>query len=112
YRRWFLLTLLVVALTPLLDTASIWLYKFLVDRVLVPRTLAPFPWIAAGYLGLNAAEGLVVFVGEYLSARVGEHFLLDMRTEFFRHLQSLSLDFFESNQLGDIVTRLTSDMSS
>ena len=35
-----------------------------------------------------------------------------MRTGLFRHLQSLSLDFFERRRLGDVISRLTGDISS
>ncbi len=112
YRRWFALMLVFVALGPAIDTATIWLFKVLVDGVLVPREFGPFIWIALAYLGLTLLGGLVSFGDEYLSAWVAERFLLSLRTSFFRHLHGLSLDFFEQRRLGDILSRLSGDIAS
>ncbi len=112
YRRWFALMLVFVALGPAIDTAMIWLFKVLVDGVLVPREFGPFIWIALTYLGLTLLGGLVSFGDEYLSSWVAERFLLSLRTSFFRHLHGLSLDFFEQRRLGDILSRLSGDIAS
>ena len=112
YRRWLWLTLLFVALGPALETATIWLFKRLVDEVLVPRDFAPFGAIALAYLGLTALGGVLGFCDDYLSTWVGEHFLLDLRTRFFRHLHGLSLHFFEERRLGDVMARLTGDIGA
>ena len=112
YRPWLYLTLLFVALNPALDTATIWLYKILVDRVLTQRDFHLFIWVALIYVDLTLLQGIISFGDDYLSTWVGESFLLSLRTNFFRHLQSLSLDFFEERRLGDIISRLTSDIAS
>ena len=52
------------------------------------------------------------FLDDYLATWVGERFLLDLRTRFFRHLQGLSLDFFDRRRLGDLISRLTGDIAS
>jgi ABC-type multidrug transport system fused ATPase/permease subunit len=111
YRRWFLPTLLFVALGPALDTATIWLYKLLVDDVLVPRNLSVFPQIALAYVGLTVLSGVVSFGDDVLSAWISERFLLDLRTRVFAHLQRLPLDFFSGRRRGDLVARLTGDVS-
>ncbi len=112
YRRWLLPILLLVILAPAVDTATIWMYKLLVDEVLMPRDLSLFGWIALAYLGLLLLDGLVGFCDQYLSTWVAERFLLALRTSFFRHLHTLSLDFFEQRPLGDILSRLTSDSAA
>ena len=112
YRPWLALTLLFVVLAPVTETASIWIFKLLVDDVLVPHDLARLGPIALGYLGITLAGGIVDFGDRYLSTWIGERFLFDLRTSMFRHLQSLSLDFFDRRQLGDIVSRLTGDVGA
>ena len=112
YRRWLLVTLLFIVLGPAIETASIWLFKLMVDEVLVPRDFGPFAWIALGYVGLTLLSGVVGFLDDYLSTWVGERFLLSMRTDFFRHVQGLSLSFFERRPLGDVISRLTGDIAS
>jgi ABC-type multidrug transport system fused ATPase/permease subunit len=47
-----------------------------------------------------------------VSAWIGQQFVVGLRTAFFRHLQGLSLDFFERKRLGDLLARLTGDIAS
>ena len=112
YRKWLALSLVLIALVPLIDTAMIWMFKVVVDQVLVPRDFGPFVWIAAAYVGLTLIAGVLGFFDDYLANWIGERFLLDLRTRFFTHLQGLSLDFFDRRRLGDLISRLTGDIAS
>jgi ATP-binding cassette, subfamily B, bacterial len=112
YRKWLLVSLVLIILVPLVDTVAIWMFKVVIDEVLVPRDFGPFVWIAGAYLGLTLLAGMLGFFDEYLATWVGERFLLDLRTRFFAHLQGLSLDFFDRRRLGDLISRLTGDIAS
>ena len=111
-RPWLLAAALLVVVGSLVETSTIWMYKLLVDEVLVPQDFGAFPRLGLAYVGLMALLGLLAFVDEYLSAWIGERFLLTLRTDFFQHLLGLSADFFDRRQLGDILTRLTDDLES
>src|SRR3954469_807702 len=106
YRRWLAVTLALTIVIPLLDTVTIWMYKLVVDDVLVPRDLSAFAWIAPAYLALTLVGGILVFADTYVSTLVSERFILALRTAFFRHVQGLSLDFFDRRKLGDLLSRL------
>src|SRR5215210_3546711 len=107
YRRWLAVGLIFIVLAPALETATIWMFKLVVDDVLVPRDFGPFVPLALAYIGLTLVGGLVDFLDDYLTTWTGERFLLRLRTGVFSHLQGLSLDFFERRRLGDLVSRLT-----
>ena len=111
FRGRMVLSLLLTGAVPAISTASIYLYKVLVDDVLTPHDFRLFPMIAALYLVLTVAEGVVSWIDEVLTAWVGERFVLNLRVELFAHLQRLSLGFFERRQLGDIMSRLGGDVS-
>jgi ABC-type multidrug transport system fused ATPase/permease subunit len=112
YRRWLVLSLVLIAVVPALETATIWMFKVVIDRVLVPHDFGPLWWIALAYLGLTLLAGIASFADDYMSTWVGERFLLSLRTGFFRHVQALSLDFFDRRRLGDLISRLTGDIAS
>ncbi len=112
YRRYLWLTLLFIVLSPAIEAATIWMFKLVVDQVLVPRDFGPFWWIALAYIGLNLLDGLVSFADDYLSTWVGERFLLAMRTDVFSHVHGLSMDFFDRSRLGDLISRLTGDVQA
>jgi ABC-type multidrug transport system fused ATPase/permease subunit len=102
----------LIVLVPLVDTAMIWMFKVVVDGVLVPHDFGPFIWIAGAYVGLTLMAGALGFADDYLASWIGERFLLSLRTRFFAHLQGLSLDFFDRRRLGDLISRLTGDIAS
>src|SRR5215207_9652857 len=110
YRRWLPLILLFAALGSALEAATIWIYKVLIDEVLVPRDFGLLLWVVLAYLGLTLAAGIVSFGEVYLSEWVGGRFIVSLRTELFRHLQDLSLSFFDRRRLGDIIARLSDDI--
>jgi ATP-binding cassette, subfamily B, bacterial len=112
FRRWLPVVLLLVALVPAIETAEIWLFKVLVDDVLVPGNFSPFLGIALAFAALNLLRGVVSFADDVLSTWIGERFLVDLRTSLFRHVQGLSLDFFERRRLGDLLSRLTGDVAA
>ena len=112
FRGRMLVSLLLVMLDPAMDAASLWLFKILIDDVLAPKDFTLFPWVAAGYLAITVVGGLLSFADDYLSTWVGERFVLNLRSSVFAHLQTLSLDFFERHQRGDVLSRLTGDVSA
>lgn len=112
FRRWLIVSVVLTAMVPLIEAARIYMLKVMVDEVLVPRDLEPFVWIAAVVLGFTVLFGVTSYFATYVAAWVGQRFVRSMTTDFFRHLQGLSLDFFERHRLGDILARLVADVRS
>ncbi|MEV2214891.1 ABC transporter ATP-binding protein [Streptomyces sp. NPDC050997] len=111
-RRWLLLLVAFCVVGPAIDAAEIWLFKVVVDEVLVQHDLSPFLPIALAYVGLSLASGIVSFADDVTSTWVGERFLLALRADVFRHVQRLSLGFFERRRLGDVLARVTGDVDA
>ncbi len=112
YRPWLILTGLFIVLDAAIETAAVWLFKVLVDEVLVPRDIHALVWVGALFVAVTVAGGVVGFADDVLSTWVSERFLLDLRTRFYAHLQTLPLDFFEGRRLGDVLSRLTGDIQA
>jgi ABC-type multidrug transport system fused ATPase/permease subunit len=64
-------------------------------------------FVAAGLANLAASSAQTYFTGW-----TGERILADLRNRLFRHLQRLSLGFFERNRAGVIISRLTNDVDA
>ena len=112
YRRWIPVALLLIALGAAIETAEIWMFKLVVDEVLVPGELGPLVWIVALYVGFSIASGLISFADDYLATWLGERFLQRMRRRLFSHVQKLSLDVLDRRRLGDVIARLTGDVQA
>ena len=64
-------------------------------------------FVVAGLLNWVASAAQTYFTGW-----TGERILADLRNTLFRHLQRLSLGFFERNRAGVIISRLTNDIEA
>lgn len=112
YRGRLVLGLLCLIAVPALDTLEIYLFKLIVDDVLVPRELAALLPIALAYVGLALAGGLLSFGDEYLATWVGERFLLDLRARLFGHVSRLDPEALGRRRAGDTLSRLTGDVQA
>ena len=64
-------------------------------------------FVIAGVLNLGTSAAQTYFTGW-----TGERILADLRNTLFRHLQRLSLGFYERNRAGVIISRLTNDVEA
>ena len=62
-------------------------------------------------LALHFASNLIGVGQAYLNNWIAQHISYDMRNQMYRHLQKMSQRFFTSANQGDIITRMTSDIS-
>jgi ATP-binding cassette, subfamily B, bacterial len=112
YRLAIAAGIVLVALLPAVQAAEIWMFKVVVDEVVVPADLGALPWIAAVVLGLTLAGAALSFAEDYAWTWAGERFLLDLRATFFSHLQRLSFDTLDRRRLGDLIARLGGDIQA
>jgi ATP-binding cassette subfamily B protein len=68
-------------------------------------------WLLGWMVGL-AGLGIVAQVSQQLAtAHMGNRLLLKLRTEMYEHMQGLSLDFYDNQEVGRMISRLTSDVT-
>jgi ATP-binding cassette subfamily B protein len=110
YRRQFAAGIALAALLPAVEAAEVWLFKLVVDDVLVAETLAPLAVLVPAMVGLALLGALLSFGDEYAATWVGERFTLALRTKLFGHLQQLEPDALDRRRHGDVLARLTGDV--
>ena len=111
-RWWLVLAMLLVAAAPAIEVVEILLFQRLVDDVLVPAVWQPLIGLALLYIGLNVLSAIVSGFDDYLSTWLSQRFLLGLRTDVFRHVLSLPLHVHERRRLGDVMSRITSDVAA
>ncbi|MFE5475337.1 ABC transporter ATP-binding protein [Nocardia sp. NPDC056541] len=72
-----------------------------------PRTVVLLALAIAALAVLDAALGIAI---RWLSARIGEGLILDLRTAVFDHVQKMPVAFFTRTRTGALVSRLNSDV--
>ena len=57
-------------------------------------------------------EFVISYVQTWLTSLLGQRVMRDLRMEIFRHLQRLSVSYFDRNPVGRLITRVTSDVET
>jgi ABC-type multidrug transport system fused ATPase/permease subunit len=109
YRKAFVAGIVLAALVPAVEAAEIWLFKLVVDDVLVAEALGPLALLVPAMVGLALVGAALSFGDEYAATWVGERFTLALRERMLAHLQRLEPDALDRRRHGDVLSRITSD---
>jgi ATP-binding cassette subfamily B protein len=104
-----LASLLAATVTAL---APPYLAKLAIDEGIHRKDFGKLSAIVALFLVAGAATLATSAAQTYFTGWTGERILADLRTKLFRHLQRLSLGFYERNRAGVIISRLTNDVEA
>ena len=120
YWKQFLLILCAIALSSLLGLYPSILTGRIVD-VLAGKApvgalagkepVEALVWLIVLSLTVTLGSNLIGVGQNYLNAWIAQHITFDMRNKMYAHLQKMSQRFFTTNNQGDIITRMTSDIS-
>jgi len=82
----------------------------IIDEGLVKQDLAALVKYIALSLGVTLGANLIGVAESYINTWIAQHITYDMRNQMYAHLQKMSQRFFTTNNQGDIITRMTSDI--
>ena len=101
---------LVVIADAMISLVYPWLTKEAIDHGIRHHDLRFLDQVARVYLALLGVGFGLGYLQNQIMQRVGQHVMLDLRTELFRKLQRLPLAYFDRNPIGRLMTRLTGDV--
>ena len=114
YWRQVTLTALLIVVTAGLGVVNPVLIRVVFDSALFP-TSGPADlgllWLLAGVMAaVTVVSGGLGVVQTYLTNRMGQRVMRDLRDRLYRHLQSLSLSFFTDTRTGEVQSRIANDV--
>ena len=112
FRKLVFLAMLCTLVYSVSSSATPRLIGLAIDRFISVQDLPGLTVITAIYLG----NGLLSWATQYgqtiTLAWVGQSVLHSLRTSIFDHLQKLSLNFFDANEVGNLMSRAQNDVLS
>jgi ATP-binding cassette subfamily B protein len=117
YRRQILMIWVMMVIGLCFSLVPIYLTQPLTDKILNPvedplpvnERLTMLGWLVAIMLGVQIfGQALGVYRGR-MAAYLGQQLSHELRNDVFRHLQSLSLRYFDKRQAGTLIARVTHD---
>jgi subfamily B ATP-binding cassette protein MsbA len=85
--------------------------EHIIDSALAANSATRLNELTALLLGAFIVLTLASIVGNYYTNSTGERVVFDLRTQLYRHFQSLSLRFFTERRVGELISRMSSDVS-
>ncbi len=110
YWKQFILVLVCIALSSVFGLLPSILTGKIIDEGLIGQNLRLLITYIVASLGVTLLSNLIGVGESYINTWIAQHITFDMRNQMFRHLQKMSQRFFTSNNQGDIITRMTSDI--
>ncbi len=101
--------LLCVTFTPILMPMVV---RYTIDTVLPQKKWGALNLVFWMVIALYAVRGIVSFSLNYIIAWLGQRIVFDLRFQSYRHLNRLSLAYYDTRQTGKIMARLTGDIDT
>ncbi|HUG05967.1 MAG TPA: ABC transporter ATP-binding protein [Candidatus Limnocylindria bacterium] len=121
YRIWVIVALVLLLAMSLAQIAPPIIAKYIVDQAVIPAVIGELgrdeafgrlAVLGALYLLILASGAALRYGQTLLTTWVGQRAMYDLRLELFRHLQFLSLSYFDRNPVGRLMTRITNDIDA
>lgn len=111
YWKQMLLILVCIIASSVLGLFPSVLTGRILDEGLIGRNMDALIRLILLSLCVTLGANLIGVAESYLNSWIAQHISYDMRCQMYRHLQRMSQRFFTSSNQGDIITRMTSDIS-
>lgn len=120
YKGWLALVGVTVVTSAALSAVAPFLTRAVFDDALFPvdaagglgePDLGLLYWLVGGLIAIPLVSALIGVGQTYLTNRIGNAAMSDLRVALFRHLEKMELAFFTSTKTGDIQSRLANDVS-
>ncbi|MDO5348421.1 MAG: ABC transporter ATP-binding protein [Lachnospiraceae bacterium] len=113
YKKVMLFDLFCASLTTICEMVLPLILRYITNQGLqdlASLTVRTVIWIGAFYFFLRIIDGLASFYMAYTGHVMGAAIETDMRRDAFAHLQKLSDSYYSNTKVGQIMSRITSDL--
>jgi len=110
YKSTFVLFLFCIVADAVLTVATPLLLRELIDEGVIPKDRTVVTTMAIAVAVLAILTAVINIVIRWISAKIGEGLIYDLRSQVFRHVQEQSIAFFTRTQTGALISRINSDV--
>ena len=111
YTKSLIFAFLCLALTSLINLVLPLIVRNMINAVIVLKDSEVLDGLAWDLIIIIGLQAVFAVTHNYIFGFVGHRMTTDFRVEFFSHIQSLSLRFFQERRVGEILSRMSNDIS-
>ena len=129
YRGWLMVVFIAMLIETAMSLASPWPLKIILDNVVGNHKLPEFiAWLrdfsfaentmelatiaATGFVIITLIGALAGYIDNYYTESVAQYVANDLRKRLYHHLHRLSLKYYYTHQIGNILSTITSDVNT
>lgn len=109
YKNYLIKLLFVMIFVGVLDAVSPLMTRYAIDNFIVLDNIKGIEYFAGIYVILIAFNAICVWMLITTAGKVETNIIHDIRKDAFKHLQELSLSYYDKTPVGWIMARMTSD---
>jgi ATP-binding cassette subfamily B protein len=110
YRKLLYVFLAIVVLDAAIGAINPLILREIINKGIIGHHRSLIIDLALLVGGLAIIDAVFEFFERFISAKIGEGLIFDMRTKIFSHVQKMPLAFFTRTQTGSLVSRLNNDV--
>ncbi len=110
YRWQLAIVTAIIAASSLVGLASPFLLRAVIDTALPDRNVRLLAWLVIGMIAVAAITSAFGVIQTWISTKVGQHVMHELRTSVFTHLQRQSIAFFTRTRTGEVQSRIQNDI--
>jgi ATP-binding cassette subfamily B protein len=109
--RWQLgIVTAIIAASSVVGLASPFLLRAVIDNALPERNVKLLAWLVTGMVAVAGITSAFGVIQTFISTKVGQQVMHELRTSVFGHLQQQSIAFFTRTRTGEVQSRITNDI--
>mgnify|MGYP003317371203 CR=1 FL=1 len=106
----YFLAVVAITLSTLLDMAAPLIVQHIVDDVLVAHNMDVLSLLLWGILGIGVGRCIFQYAKEFICDWCGSKIACEVRINLFQKIQSLSANFFDGINSGELMSRVKDDV--
>jgi ATP-binding cassette, subfamily B, bacterial len=110
YRGALAVFLLLIIIDAVVGAANPLIYRSIIDNGILGHNVNLVIVLAGAVAGLAIFDAGLGLAQRWISSRVGEGLIYDMRTRVFGHINEMPISFFTRTQTGALISRLNNDV--
>ena len=111
YKKVVSLTLGFAILTTLLDLIPPWIIKVIIDELVDEKKTSLINWVIVGLIGVYFLRNFLNYQRIMFNNRLEQDVVFDMRSNVYKALNQLSINFFENRSTGELMSRINDDVN-
>ncbi len=102
--------LILIVISSALGMIPAFLLRDIIDQAIPTDDVELLTWLVGGMIGIAIVVGILGVAQTYLSNRVGQEVMHELRADVYQHLQRQSLAFFTRTRTGEVQSRIANDI--